>query len=206
MNTEKLTGKKLLQTAVNQILAHPKTWNQSVWHSPCRTKHCIAGWCQILSGNPEDDNYTVRDAAQTALGISHEEAFYLFRSDCTLTEIYNFAKNFDVVGYDRGGFSRAGFSRAGFDRGGFSRAGFDRGGFDRGGFDRAGFSRAGFDRAGFSRAGFDRAGFDRAGFSRAGFDRAGFSRAGFDRDGFSRDGFDRDGYDRAGNKLKPFDL
>ncbi len=144
--TEKLTGEKLLKTAINQILLHPETWQQSNWHSGCGTKHCIAGWCQILSGKEQSQD--AMEDAKKSLGITDFEASQLFRSNCTISEMYYFAENFD----------RAGFNRDGFDRDGFDRAGFNRDGFNRDGFNRAGFNRAGFDRAGFDRAGFDRAG------------------------------------------------
>jgi hypothetical protein len=163
----KLTGEKLLKAAVNQILAHPETWDQSQWHSHCGTKHCIAGWCQILAGLRRDDATASSDAAN-ALGISSRDATFLFQGNRTIGQIYHFAKNFNRAGFDRAGFNRAGFNRAGFDRAGFNRAGFNRAGFDRDGFNRAGFNRAGFDRDGFNRAGFNRDGFNHDGFNRDG--------------------------------------
>ena len=172
-----LRGEKLLKAAVNQILAHPETWNQVVWH--CDTGHCIAGWCQILAGRPQN-SATVADEAMNDLGISFAERAWLFAGSRRLVEIYGFAERFS----------------AGFDRDGRDRAGFDRAGFDRDGFDRYGFDRAGRDRDGFNCDGFDRYGFDRAGRDRAGFDRAGRDRAGRDRAGFDRDG----------KPLQPFDL
>jgi len=143
---EKLTGEKLLKTAVNQILAHPNTWSQREWHSDCGTKHCIAGWCQILSGRGKTGS--AMGDAQEMLGISDGDANWLFASHRSLGEIYSFAENFHRAGFDRDGFDRAGFDRAGFDRDGFDRDGFNRAGFDRAGFDRAGFNRDGFDRGG----------------------------------------------------------
>lgn len=103
----KLTGAKLLRTAVNQILDHPETWDQTKWHSPCGTKHCIAGWCQILSGAPVNE-YTVIEDAQKALGITDFEASVLFAGSQTLGKIYNFAKVFDRAGFDREGLDRDG--------------------------------------------------------------------------------------------------
>lgn len=50
----KLTGDRLLKAAINHILLHPETWDQSTWHSSCKTKHCIAGTCQILAGFAPD--------------------------------------------------------------------------------------------------------------------------------------------------------
>ena len=136
---EPLRGERLLKAAVNQILAHPETWNQSSWH--CGTQHCIAGWCQILAGRPQN-SATVADEAMDDLGISVTERAWLFASARRLVEIYGFAERFS-----------AGFDHDGFDRDGRDRAGFDRDGFDRNGRDRAGRDRAGFDRAGRDRDG-----------------------------------------------------
>jgi hypothetical protein len=154
VNNEPLTGKKLLQTAVNQILAHPETWNQAEYHSECGTMHCIAGWCQILGGRPANIASTLYDS-ERLLGISRKESLWIFSKDRSLLEIYNFAKNFNRVGFDHDGFNRAGFDRAGFDHDGFNRDGFDHDGFNRDGFDRAGFDHDGFYRSGFNRPGFD---------------------------------------------------
>jgi hypothetical protein len=33
-----------------QVTHRPETWDQTTWHSPCGTKHCIAGWACVLSG------------------------------------------------------------------------------------------------------------------------------------------------------------
>jgi len=33
-----------------QITTSPETWDQTQWHNPCGTKHCIAGWACVLSG------------------------------------------------------------------------------------------------------------------------------------------------------------
>ena len=103
---EPLRGEKLLKTAVNQILAHPETWNQKEWHSECGTKHCIAGWCQILSGKPSSDQ--AKEDAKEALGISESDADYLFRGGCSLGEIYYFAQHFNRDGFNRDGFDRDG--------------------------------------------------------------------------------------------------
>jgi hypothetical protein len=158
-NTEPLRGEKLLKTAINQILKHPETWYQGSWHSACGTKHCIAGWCQILSGHAQNE-LTTKEDAQKALEITSYEAANLFRPDCSLAEMYYFAENFNRAGFNRAGFNRAGYDRAGYDRAGYDRAGYDRAGYDRAGYDRAGFNRAGFNRAGFNRAGKQLTPFD----------------------------------------------
>ncbi len=40
---------ELPRKIVAQIEAHPETWDQGSWHSPCGTKHCIAGWAVQLT-------------------------------------------------------------------------------------------------------------------------------------------------------------
>jgi hypothetical protein len=134
---EPLRGEKLLKAAVNQILAHPETWEQTLWHSSCGTKHCIAGWCQILSGKPAVPDLA-KEEARAALGISPFEADYLFHGYRTLGEIYYFAEHFSSAGYDRAGYDRAGYDRDGRDRDGRDRDGRDRDGRDRDGRDRDG--------------------------------------------------------------------
>ena len=125
---EPLRGERLLKAAVNQILAHPETWNQSSWH--CGTQHCIAGWCQVLGRGHQNENAGTE--AMEDLGISLSERAWLFAGNRTLPEIYRFAENFSA-GFDRDGFDRDGFDRAGFDRAGRDRDGFDRAGRDRDG-------------------------------------------------------------------------
>lgn len=104
MNTENL------QKVLAQIEAHPETWDQTKWH--CGTKHCIAGWAQILAGKPEDDATVCRDARQY-LGLTMTEASVLFDRTCTLDTLRTFAA---AAWYDADGFGRDGFDRSGFDR------------------------------------------------------------------------------------------
>jgi hypothetical protein len=142
MKSQNLTGEKLLKTVVNQILAHPETWKQDSWHSLCGTKHCVAGWCQLLSGKGQDSN-TAKEDAQAALGLTDSEAAHLFRPGCTISEIHHFAANFGVAGYNRAGYDRAGYDRAGYDRDGYHRDGYHRDGYDRAGYNRDGYHRDG---------------------------------------------------------------
>ena len=118
----KLSGEKLLKTAINQIIRHPETWDQSAWHSDCGTKHCLAGWCQILSGKRPNKETALEDARK-ALRISLEEARRLFRTSCPLVEMYQFAENFSLDGYNRHGYDRDGYGRDGYNRDGYSRDG-----------------------------------------------------------------------------------
>jgi hypothetical protein len=127
---EPLRGVKLLRAAVNKILENPDCWDQTTTH--CGTKHCVGGHIQILAGLPANDNTVMEDMRDT-LGISVYDAMWLYSSQRTLGEIYNFAKNFDRDGCDRDGRDRDGFDRDGFDRDGRDRDGFDRDGRDRDG-------------------------------------------------------------------------
>lgn len=100
-----LRGEKLLKTAINQILKHPETWDQGKWHSDCGTKHCLAGWCQILAGKPAIAVRAKWDAMD-ALEISWCEADYLFYPHCTLPQMYHFAENLSRNRFDREGVRR----------------------------------------------------------------------------------------------------
>src|SRR5689334_21821940 len=182
---EELRGVKLLHAAVKQILDHPETWSQADWH--CGSKHCVAGWCQILGGDTDHTDTALR--AKEMLGVSSNDASWLFSPDRSVSDIVSFTNHMirNPEGYDR-----AGYDRAGYDRDGYSRDGYDRAGYSRDGYSRYGYSRAGYDRDGYDSDGYDRYGYDRAGYS-----RYGYSRYGYDRDGYDRAGYSRDGYDRA---------
>jgi hypothetical protein len=55
-----LKGKLLLAEAYNQILLHPETHNQEVWHSDCGTSHCLYGWVEVLhspTSSPQDNEH-----------------------------------------------------------------------------------------------------------------------------------------------------
>ena len=106
------------QQVLDQITAHPETWDQTQWH--CGTTHCFAGWAQLLSGHPAKDA-TVRRHARMYLDLSFEEANWLFSTEITLAELQGF----------RNGDHEADYSRAGYDRDGLDRAGYDRDGLDR---------------------------------------------------------------------------
>ena len=93
--TKPLRGKALLKAAINQILANPKQWDQETYH--CGTKHCVAGWCQILGGRTkeeirnmeEGDGIDCSDDAADLIGIDRLKAWHqLFASDLTLARIY----------------------------------------------------------------------------------------------------------------------
>lgn len=89
MNTSPppLRGTALLVAAVNQIIRHQETWDQKGWHSECGTKHCVAGWMQVLGGRKPSAEFAREDA--TALGgLSYVEACLLFSSQAKLGHLH----------------------------------------------------------------------------------------------------------------------
>ena len=96
-----------LAEQINIILADPKSWDQTVWHSPCGTTHCIAGHGQIAAGYPMG-NSTCDADAQEWYGLTPLDAKWLFSPGRTLTELYYFAKA-ALAGkayFDSGGYTR----------------------------------------------------------------------------------------------------
>jgi len=176
-----------LAEQINIILADPKSWDQKVLHSPCGTKHCIAGHGQIAAGKPMNIP-TCKADAQAWYGLTSLDAKWLFRRDRTLTELHGFAM-------------AALASEAYFDSGGYDRAGFGRSGFDRDGVDSLGYARDGYDRYCFDRYGYARDGYHRDGYDHNGYDRNGYSIYGYNRKGYNRKGYNRDGYNRNGDIL-----
>lgn len=102
------------QLVLDQITAHPETWNQTQWH--CGTTHCFAGWAQVLSGQPANKDTARRDA-RIYLDLSYQEADYLFAAHRSLNDLRD---AYDGAGYDRDGYNRAGYDRDGYDRDGFN--------------------------------------------------------------------------------------
>ena len=77
----------LYQRVLDQIKAHPATWCQKAYHSKCNTKHCFAGWAEILSGqSPKKYNFGTHSAAGFALELLPSQANYLFATDRTLAD------------------------------------------------------------------------------------------------------------------------
>lgn len=84
---------------IKQIIDHPETYNQRIYHSECGTSHCIAGWCDVLSGsydieeweiNEDYNSLTVIDRAVEFLEITYQQGIYLFAHQRTLKEVLNF--------------------------------------------------------------------------------------------------------------------
>lgn len=96
-----LRGGALARAAVNQILLHPETWDQSQWHNECGSKHCFAGWCQILAGKEPNCDMAEEDAMK-ALGLSFDNedeseiVDRVFYGGATLDQLYGFAATHGV--------------------------------------------------------------------------------------------------------------
>ena len=115
--TTKVKHPDRLAEQINNILSNPKSWAQETYHSPCGTKHCIAGHGQIASGKPMR-GITCEADAKEWYGITSLDAMWLFGAGRTLPELHGFAvaalagdPYFDVNGYTRDGFTRDGFNR-----------------------------------------------------------------------------------------------
>jgi hypothetical protein len=154
-----------LKLVLDHIKADPHSWEQDDWHSECGTKHCFAGWAQILSGKPASNDTVIQDA-RIFLGLARAQAKYLFSCkrvladfEAVLTEGFRHDRDgFDDNSlYDGDGFNRDGFNRDGFDHNSL----YDGDGFDCFGRDRDGRDRCGRDRDGFDRAGYDLDGLDK---------------------------------------------
>jgi len=104
-----------------KIESDPNCWDQRKWH--CGTKHCFAGWAQILSGK-KPDHHVVRKDARIFLGLGKDEADYLFDPERTLIDFKN-AMEVDLDGYHLDGYNRFGYNRDGYDRDGYDRDGLD---------------------------------------------------------------------------------
>ena len=132
--TTKVKHPDRLAEQVNVILTNPDTWCPGVWHSPCGTMHCIAGYGQIAAGKPMN-NSTCEDDAREWYGLTGDDSDWLFGYNRTRRELHDFASSalagepyFDADGYNRDGYDRDGFNRGGYDCEGYNRRGLDRDG------------------------------------------------------------------------------
>lgn len=118
MKQTKLRGEQLAKAVVNQILAHPETWNQRSWcnKNECGTQYCFAGWAVVLAGLTFS-KASVKADAMDVLGITDCEAQTLFAVSVGLKTLYTFAKNhsngYNWAGYDKDGYDRTGYCRDG---------------------------------------------------------------------------------------------
>ena len=95
---------------IERIKAEPVNWGQYIWHSPCGTRHCYAGWAEVLAkgkdwklpeiwldvfrANAEAIEEAVSQVIQDArewLELTEAEADYLFRAIRTLEELEEYA-------------------------------------------------------------------------------------------------------------------
>jgi hypothetical protein len=74
---------------LDQIEKHPETWDQESWHSDCETKHCFAGWSQMLAGEPADKESVEYDA-MIFLDVDDPDADYLFSPVRTIQDFRDF--------------------------------------------------------------------------------------------------------------------
>jgi hypothetical protein len=61
----------LAAAVLQQIERHPETHDQSMWHSACNTKHCVAGWAVQLAGDvgaAAEERLCTATAARLLLG------------------------------------------------------------------------------------------------------------------------------------------
>ncbi|HEY3493357.1 MAG TPA: pentapeptide repeat-containing protein [Polyangiaceae bacterium] len=57
----------LPRKVLDQITAHPETWDQRAWHSKCGTRHCVAGWAVRLTPGGDDLEERVSTAMAATL-------------------------------------------------------------------------------------------------------------------------------------------
>lgn len=89
--TKPLCGKALLAAAVNHIIQHPETWDQSTYGKIgfCGTVGCIAHHMQRLGGRKCSPTRAKNDARE--LGeLSDDDARWLFAPGRTLSQLHAF--------------------------------------------------------------------------------------------------------------------
>lgn len=84
-----MANKKRLDEVIQHIKAHPETWDQGVYHSPCGTAHCLAGHAQIFAGLDPSANHAKEDAT-TWLGLKLIEGCFLFNGRRTIQDFEDF--------------------------------------------------------------------------------------------------------------------
>lgn len=93
LNCRNIMNTKLAKQTLHKIQTTPNQWDQDVYHSHCGTRHCFAGWVEILSGraNPRTNDDTYTDvAAREELETDQETSQYLFHTSRTLEELEEF--------------------------------------------------------------------------------------------------------------------
>jgi len=89
---------ELPRKIVAQIEEHPETWDQGTWHSPCGTKHCIAGWAVQLTpqGRYIEKQFGTSNAAMLLLWREGAE-MPSFEGHATTAETLDRLKAFPAV-------------------------------------------------------------------------------------------------------------
>lgn len=99
---------KNCKLVLDTIEKDPSNWNQIDWH--CGSKHCFAGWAQILANFPPYVPNVRRDA-RIFLGLTYHEANYYFAPMRTLEELKTILEDFyDTLGFGRDGYDREGLN------------------------------------------------------------------------------------------------
>lgn len=83
---------ELYKRVLSGIRAYPESWNQERWHSDCGTRHCFAGWVEILAGYEWDceESHLTKLRAQAQLQLTDQQTRYLFDSTRTIKDFENF--------------------------------------------------------------------------------------------------------------------
>jgi hypothetical protein len=91
------TAYGLLSEIRKLILKEPRRYNQETWldrspelRAPCGTTACVAGWVNVLRGDPKlsghaerdgQDVFPIEESATAILGITQKQASGLFNGD-----------------------------------------------------------------------------------------------------------------------------
>ena len=83
----------LAARVLEQIISHPETYDQAVWHSTCGTKHCVAGLCVKLSRTEKYESlFGTAHTARLALGLPLSEICPFRPSDDPIPWLRKLAK------------------------------------------------------------------------------------------------------------------
>jgi len=144
-------NKENVKLVLAEIKTHPANWDQRQLHK--RTKHCFAGWGQIMSGATVSKHGCWKQA-RIFFGFSYRETCWAFSPCRTLEELETLLYERDTKGYDRDGYDIEGFNRAGYARDGLCSERLvmwrDENGFDEDGYDINGYDSDGYDRDGLN--------------------------------------------------------
>lgn len=86
----------LAYKTLDHIKAHPKHWDQSVWH--CGTTHCFAGLVELFTTGEDESTALTWDVAAEALGIDDIESRLLFNPENKLSDLVKQVE--DIFGPD----------------------------------------------------------------------------------------------------------